>query len=355
MTGIGARIAGGSLLVALFVIGLLAAGIFAVSRPTFEHLVMLQGVSAAMAAEMFRRSVTEVFLVAVALAVAASSVLALTFGSRLSRPLERMGNAARRIANGDYGARVPRGGADELASLADSLNQMAESLEQQEQTRREFIANAAHELRTPLTNLQGYLEGLRDGVIAPERAVFVSLHEEVRRLASLAQSLLLLTEGDSARPVEIAGLDLRAAVLNAVELAAPALERQRIRLEVDLPPRLSAQANPEHLSQVLSNLLNNAARYTPEGGLVRVNARARLSDVLVTVVNTADIPTNEVPHLFERFYRVDKSRDRSRGGAGIGLAIVKQLVEGSGGEVGVESSANHASFWFSLPVSRRAS
>ena len=118
----------------------------------------------------------------------------------LARPLEEVGGAARRIAEGDYAARVPREGPEEIASLADSFNQMAASLERQEAMRRDFIANAAHELRTPLTNLQGYLEALRDGVITPDRATYESLWEEAERLVRLSRSLDALAEGDAGRP-----------------------------------------------------------------------------------------------------------------------------------------------------------
>ena len=144
----------------------------------------------------------------------------------LAKPLAEIGAAARRIADGDYAARVPREGPEELASLADSFNQMAASLERQEQMRRDFIANAAHELRTPLTNLQGYLEALRDGVITADRATYESLHEEADRLVRLSRSLDALAEGDAgSSPPATIELDLAAAVRSALDLAAPSIER----------------------------------------------------------------------------------------------------------------------------------
>ena len=122
-------------------------------------------------------------------------------------------------------------------------------------------------------------------------------------------------------------------------------------MELHLPNQLAARAQSDQLAQVLANLLQNASRYTPEGGVVSITAEARPNDALVSISNSGDgIPSGDLPHVFERFYRVEKSRDRARGGAGIGLAIVKQLVESSGGRVGAESSGSLTRFWFSLPI-----
>ena len=229
---------------------------------------------------------------------------------------------------------------------------MAASLERQEAMRRDFIANAAHELRTPLTNLQGYLEALRDGVIEADAATYESLHEEADRLVRLSRSLDALAEGDAgASPARLVELDLTGAIRSALELAAPSIERAGLRLHDDLPDALPARADPDRLAQVLANLLSNAVRYTPRGGVVTVRAERRPADVLVSVSNTGEgIPPEDLERVFERFYRVEKSRDRARGGAGIGLAIVKQLVESSGGRVGAESGDGQTRFWFSLPA-----
>jgi signal transduction histidine kinase len=301
---------------------------------------------------MYDSAVMNVVIAAIVVAGAASLALAVVLARMLAHPLAEIGSAARRIAEGDYAARVPRTGPEELASLADSFNQMAESLADQERMRRDFIANAAHELRTPLTNLQGYLEALRDGVITADRATYESLHEEADRLVRLSRSLDALAEGDAATgPPAAREVDLGAAIRSAVELAGPAFERRAIAVELDLPDRLPARASPDHLAQVLGNLVSNAARYTAEGGRVTIRAERRPSDVLVSVSNTGDpIPADDLAHVFERFYRVEKSRDREHGGAGIGLAIVKQLVEASGGRVGAESRDGSTRFWFSLPA-----
>jgi signal transduction histidine kinase len=350
-SGIATRIALAALAAAGIGLLILALGVLVVGGRVFTDLMMKAGDSAEHARTMYDESVTTVVIAAVLVAGLASIGLAILMARMLARPLRDVGAAARRIADGDYAARVPREGPEEIASLADSFNQMATSLEEQERMRRDFIANAAHELRTPLTNLQGYLEALRDGVIVADRSTFESLWDEAERLVRLSRSLDALAEGDAAHAAPaLLPIDLAGAVRSAVELAQPALERAGLHLVVDVPDTLPARANPDHLAQVLANLLSNAVRYTPAGGTVAVRAERRSGDLLVSVGNSGDaIPADDLERVFERFYRVEKSRDRARGGAGIGLAIVKQLVEAGGGRVGAESGDGQTRFWFSVP------
>ena len=349
--GITMRIALLALLVAMVAVGIITIGVLVVAQSTFSQLMVEAGQSADLARAMFDHSVIAVFAVAALIAAVVSLVLASLLALRLARPLREIARAARRFAEGEYTARVRRSGPEEISSLADSFNQMAEQLEEQERLRREFIINAAHELSTPLTNLQGYLEALRDGVIPPSATQFQSLHEEVERLVRLSKSLQVLAQeqGPDGR-TSPETIDLVPAVRSAVELARPSFESKGIDVRLRLPERLLARANADQLGQVLGNLLQNASRYTPEAGTVTVVAEMRPGDVLVSITNTGDgIPQRDLPHVFERFYRVEKSRDRARGGAGIGLAIVKQLVEATGGRVGAESGAGLTRFWFSLP------
>ena len=349
--GIAGRIALAAIASAAVGLVILAVGVAVVGADIFTALMVEAGDSADHAREMYDSSVTTVVIAAAVVAVLASIGLAIVLARMLARPLAEIGAAARRIADGDYAARVPRDGPEEVASLADSFNQMAASLERQESMRRDFIANAAHELRTPLTNLQGYLEALRDGVIVADRATYESLHEEADRLVRLSRSLDALAEGDAgSSPSELVQLDLALAIGSALELATPSIERAGLRLQVEVPTTLPARADPDRLAQVLANLLSNAVRYTPSGGAVTVRAERRPGDVLISVANTGDgIPADDLERVFERFYRVEKSRDRARGGAGIGLAIVKQLVEQGGGRVGAESRDGLTRFWFSVP------
>jgi two-component system, OmpR family, sensor histidine kinase BaeS len=353
--GIGSRIALAAVFVSVLAVGIVAVGTLVVGGHAFVDLMTADGHSAASAQAMFDASVGQVVAMALIGAIVAAAVLSAVLASRIASPLRDMARAASQIARGEYGARVSPEGPEELAGLAESFNSMAASLEEQERLRRELIANAAHELRTPLTNLQGYLEALRDEVIPADRATFESLWDEAERLVRLSRSLDALAEGDSvgaARP--LATLDVSGAVASAADLVAPAMAQSGLKFETDVQPSLTAIAEPDGLAQVLGNLLQNAVRYTPSGGTVRLCAERQSGAILVSVTNTGtDIPASDLPHLFERFYRVEKSRSAARGGAGIGLAIVRQLVQSFGGHVGVESRDGVTRFWFSLPAAQR--
>ena len=350
--GLAARIVLAALLPTGLAVAVLAAGVAIVGGDAFQALMVSHGETADAAQQMFNQSVRGVLLAAVVIATLLAVLVAAMLARRLARPLAEVGSAARRVADGDYAARVPREGPEELISLADSFNQMAAALEEQERMRREFIANAAHELRTPLTNLQGYLEALRDGVITADRETYDSLWEEADRLVRLARSLDALAEGEREdRPAHRVELDLAGILEASVQLVRPALEAHGVALEKRWSASLPAQGDADQLSQVLANLLQNAVRYTPDGGRVTVTGATRPGSVLVSVANSGEpIPAADLVRVFERFYRVEKSRDRARGGAGIGLAIVKQLIEAGGGRVGAESSAAETRFWFSLPT-----
>jgi two-component system sensor histidine kinase BaeS len=349
--GIAMRIALAALAVALLAIGIMAVGVLVLGAQSFADLMAEHGESTAESQEMFTDSVGWVVAGTIAVAIVASFVLAGVLGARLAMPLREIGRVARRLADGDYAARIPRRGPEEIVSLSDSVNQMAAALEEQERLRREFIANAAHELRTPLTNLQGYLEALRDGVIEPDPATFESLWDEAERLVRLSRSLDTLAEGDAGTTIGTpVALDLAVVIRSAVDLARPGILAGHHVLTASVPDGLIARADPDQLAQVLANLLQNAIRYTPSGGRIEIRAEQRPGDVLVAVTNTGDgIPREDLPRVFERFYRVEKSRDRARGGAGIGLSIARQLVEAAGGHIGAESRDGRTTFWFSLP------
>ena len=336
--------------VAAIAVGIIAIGVLGVSKETFSNLMVSHGESSESARAMFDQSVTMIFLAAAAAALLLSVVLAIVLALRITRPLRNIESGARTLAAGDYSVRVREGGSLELASLARSFNHMASSLAAGEVLRRQLIADFAHELRTPLTNLQGYLEALRDGIVPPTAEAFTSLGEEVDRLNRLSISLDALTEGAEMQTATT-NIDVSGAVTDAANIARPALERQSVRLTDRIQPGLRGRANSDRLAQILHNLLSNALRYTPPGGEVVIAASSTHRHILVAVVNSGDpIPDSELSRLWDRFYRVEKSRDRASGGAGIGLAIVKELVESAGGEVGVESKLGRNRFWFTIPA-----
>jgi signal transduction histidine kinase len=345
------RIAAASLAVAGAALGLVAVGVLRIASDVFAELMVAAGDTAEHAHAMFDESVSLVFILAALIATVAALALATVLARRLAQPLERLVDAVRRIPDTDLATPVPEEGPPELRALAAAYNGMVARLAEQEEVRREFVANASHELRTPLTNLQGYLEAMRDGVIPAEPAAFESLGEEVERLRRLAASLDVLAGGDEARssPTQV---DLVALARAALELVGPAAARRSIGLEFEPSDGALVVGRADELTQVLANLLQNAVRFTPAGGTVHTTVERRGDGYTVRVANTGpDIPDVELPRVWERFYRVEKSRDRATGGAGIGLAIVKRLVEDAGGRVGASSGAGWTTFWFDLPAS----
>ena len=349
-SGIAGRIAAAALAVAGIALVVVAIGVLRVGAESFAALMVAAGDSAGHAHEMFDASVAVVFGFALVIAAIVAVALAAVLARMLARPIRQIAAAAARIAAGDLTTRVPEAGPSEVRALAVAYNAMADRLEEQEMMRREFVVNASHELRTPLTNLQGYLEALRDGVLPPDPATFDSLREEADRLGRLAASLDVLAgaEGERPRPTSV---DLGGLVRNAADLAAPALARRSIALSVEAPDGLIVEARQDEIAQVMANLLQNAVRYTPASGSVAVSVMRVPNGVQVRVANSGSpIPSEDLPRVWERFYRVEKSRDRERGGAGIGLAIVRRLVEDAGGRVGAASDEAWTTFWFRLPA-----
>jgi two-component system sensor histidine kinase BaeS len=287
--------------------------------------------------------VQEAILVSVVVAGAVAVLASLVVALWITRPLRHMADAARRIANGQYGQRVAYQAADEIGEFTGAFNDMASRLEATERLRSELLATVAHELRTPLTNIEGYMEGLLDGVVDPEPATYEMVRKEAGRLSRLVGDIQRLSR-------------LEAGVERLDPRLRPRFEQKDLTLTLDLPDSLPAVwVDGDKLQQVLLNLLTNAYRYTPERGSVSVHVRDSGGGLRFAVTDTGiGVPPDDLPHIFERFYRVDKSRSTAGGGAGIGLAVVKSLVEQSGGTIGAESYPGRGTtVWFTLPSSPR--
>jgi two-component system, OmpR family, sensor histidine kinase BaeS len=345
-------------LIALFVIlALVVAGVMIVAVQQFSseqvmHLAMQAGSSPEQAQAMFDESVGRVLLLGGLVGVIFGAFAAWWLLRRLLRPLERLTDASRAIASGNLAARVAEPADPELRRLADAFNQMAATLERMEQLRRALVEDVAHELRTPLTSLRGYTEALADGVVEPTPEMLRTVHEEIVRLGSLVDALDQLARGEAARSQALSEVDLEDVVARAVAIASPELASRRISVRIEdaqAIPRLMAE--PGAIDQVVTNLMQNAARYTNDGGSVTVMIGLEDGWVRCAVANTgAEIPPNELPLIWERLHRVDPSRTRASGGAGIGLAIVRQIVESLGGRVGAQSANGTTEVWFELPV-----
>jgi histidine kinase len=263
--------------------------------------------------------------------------------------------ASRRIAEGHFDERIRSEGEDELSQMAGSFNRMAEQLEQIENMRRRLIGDVAHELRTPLTAIKGSAEGLIDGVLPATVETFQQIHAESERLSRLVDDLQELSRVESgAIQLDVHPVDLTAAIQTVGGRMRHLFNEKRIALTLNLPgvPTL-VSADEDRLIQVLTNLMGNALRYTPEGGKVTVTAAAEKAHALISIRDTGiGIPQDQVARIFERFYRVDKSRARPGGGSGIGLTIAMHLVEAHGGRIWAESPGENkgSAFLFTLPL-----
>ena len=303
--------------------------------------------------EMFLDAVHRYLIWASLAAVALAGVSSFLLTRRVLQPLSRMADVTRAVASGDYTARVRVDSGDEIGQLANAFNRMANSLERVEQLRKAMVADVAHELRTPLTNVRGYLEALSDGVLPPSPETFAILQQEILRLVRLAEDLLQLAKADAARAhLQRQTISLPARV---DEVRGP--YRLRFRDKGITPEVRIAQgaervtADRDKLMQMVGNLAENAWQYTPHGGQVTVHLERVPDGVRLTAANSGNgIAAEDLPFIFERFYRADKSRSRDLGGAGIGLAIVKELAEAHGGSVGAASSTAETRVWFTLPV-----
>ena len=311
----------------------------------------------------FRAAVTEALTVA-ALAALLAAVLVSVFVSRqVVAPIQSMMNASKRIAEGHYEERVnvagdlEKGEQDELAQLAIRFNQMAARLQQTEVMRRQLIGDVSHELRTPLTSIKGSMEGLIDGVLPATEEIFQGIYLEADRLQRLVNDLQELSR------VEAGAYELSPHQVNCsklVEATVARLERQfedkGVALETNISPGLpEVLMDEDRIGQVLLNLVGNALQYTPSGGKVTISVDHHNGEVQIAVSDTGiGVPPEHLPHLFTRFYRVDKSRSRAGGGSGIGLTIAKHLVEAHGGRIWVRSqeAGKGSTFAFTLPVSK---
>lgn len=272
---------------------------------------------------------------------------------QITSPLHALAGAARQIAAGDLSARIQRPRNDEIGQVGQAFNSMADNLAQSESARRNMIADIAHELRNPLGAIQGQLEAMLDGVFPITPAEIASLHEDTLLLTRLVDDLRDLALADAGqlqverRPTDLGELARRVAATFAAQTA-----ESGVALNVEVAGVVQANVDPLRIEQVLRNLIGNALRYTPRGAGVRIQvACADGKSAIVRVVDTGSgISRDDLPHVFERFWRGDKSRARSAGGAGLGLAIAKQLILAHNGSIGVESEPGKgATFWFTVP------
>jgi len=298
-------------------------------------------------------SLTVALLASLAVSVAVSGYLA----RRLQRSLRPVVRAAADVAAGHYAVSLdPPGLGEELGELTDAFNRMAGQLGRIEETRRRMLGDLAHEVRTPVATLRAYVEALEDGLAPLDAETFTVMQAQISRLSRLAEDVAALSRAEEAeqslqrRPVPPAELAAAAGATVADRFVA-----KRVRLETRVPSWLpTVLVDPDRMGQVLTNLLDNALRYTPAGGDVVVSGDLTGDLVRLTVADSGQgLAPEHLPHVFERFYRADAARDRAHGGSGIGLAIVKALVEAHGGRVSASSGGLGRGAVFTIDLPRK--
>jgi two-component system sensor histidine kinase BaeS len=305
----------------------------------------------------FQATFNESLVIAVMAASFAALIVSFIFSRNILAPVRVMKNASQRIAEGHYDERVQVSGSDELHQLAGSFNLMAEQLEQVEDMRRRLIGDVAHELRTPLTAIKGYAEGLMDNVLPASAETYQQIHAESERLSRLVDDLQELSRVESrATQLDIRPVDSAALINTVIKRLQYQFDEKRVILSSSLPREpIHLLADEDRMIQVLTNLIGNALQYTPENGAVTVSMARDKDEARISVSDTgAGIPPEHLARIFDRFYRVDKSRTRSRGGSGIGLTIAKHLVEAHGGKLWAQSAGENKGsvFTFTLPLAK---
>lgn len=326
--------------------GSVAAGIVIVSTPIAVSLSVIS-------------KITNIFL-SVAIIVVLIAVLAVSFFARShSRPLKDMARAATSFGHGDLDARVKIGDgySEEMEELALAFNNMATALQKSEYQRQEFVANVSHELKTPMTTIAGYIDGILDGTIPPERQEYYlnMVSDETKRLSRLVRSMLdisrLQSEGGIPEEKKI-HFDLAECAGRVLITFEQKINQKKLEVDVDFPEHsVYTLAEQDSVTQVIYNLIDNAVKFCPEGGTLGLRIREGGGKAYISVSNEGDtIPSEELPLVFDRFHKTDKSRSQNRDGWGLGLYIVKTIVSSHGENISVTSRDGKTEFTFTMPL-----
>ena len=341
----------------LFVaVSLVGPGAFdAAMRHAMSGMEGMSEMMSALVRSAYQDAVQAALGIAIAVATVAAVVASIALATRVSRPIGRLAQAASRIAAGHYAERVPVSSDDEIGQLAESFNTMAASLESTERRRLQLVGDVAHELRTPLATIDGYLEGIEDGVIRPRDATWLLLRGETARLSRMVNDLQELWRAEARQlPLSLKTVELEPELLAVKERFAAQAQENGIEIRIVVEPsRPAARADVERLAQIVDNFLSNAIRYSPRGSAVTLSAAREGDGVAVSVTDQGPGLTEEqLERVFERFYRADPSRSRALGGSGIGLAIARALAEAMGGrvEASSEGEGRGATFRLTLPA-----
>jgi len=360
-------------ILAALVVTVMFVGPLSVERATFQSMMggqmgpprqgnelrempMMAGFVESIRANL-RATISNGLLLAGLGALIAATLASWTISRRIVQPLQDLAHASQRIAAGHYDERLDTqdAGDDELGDMIHSFNRMAEALEATEALRQQLIADVSHELKTPLASIKGYMEGLQDGVIEATPETYELVHREADRLGRLVRDLQLLSRAEAHQlRLETAPCDARSIVESALAFLQPQFDGKGVTLEADVPEtRVDVLADFDRARQVMLNVVGNALQYTAEGGHVRVELSREKGAARISVHDSGvGLDAKDLQAVFERFYRVDKSRARASGGSGIGLTIARHIVEEHGGRIWAESDGpgRGSTFHFTLPL-----
>ncbi|MHB1654320.1 MAG: sensor histidine kinase [Desulfitobacteriaceae bacterium] len=300
---------------------------------------------------LFDRTMQFYLLRASLLAVIVAGILYYYLVKKLILPLQRLGISTQKLAQGEFQPCPEIPSEDEIGRLIAAFNHLALKLQQTEELRKKMVSDIAHELRTPLTNINGYLEALSSGVIQGDPELYQSLHEEALHLTGLVEQLHQLNIWESKRlgQGELQKIPMETVIETTLKSFELELRNKKIESQANIQAA-HVLGNKEGLKQVLTNLLKNVLNYD-QGGWVKIDGKPLGYAYKVMVTNVGQpIPTDKADQVFERFYRLDSSRNRKTGGSGLGLAIMKEIIEQHGGEVGLISRGDEHSFWFTVPL-----
>ncbi len=303
--------------------------------------------------------ISNIFLTAAVFVVLVSVLAVTAFARRESRPLRDMARAANAFGHGDLDSRVKLEDdySEEVEELALAFNNMASSLQKSEYQRQEFVANVSHELKTPMTTISGYVDGILDGTIPPERRdhYLQIVSDETKRLSRLVRSMLDISQLQNAEGIpeeKKMQFDLEESVGQVLITFEKKINDKKLNVDVEMPEHpVYTFANRDYITQVIYNLLDNAVKFCPDGGDLGVRIRESSSKAYVSVSNSGEtIPPEELSLVFDRFHKIDKSRSQNRDGWGLGLYIVKTIVCSHGENISVSSKDGKTEFTFTMPL-----
>jgi histidine kinase len=287
----------------------------------------------------FRAAIQTALFSAVAVGIVVAALSSWLLSRRIVKPIRSVVQSSHTIADGHYDQRLEKQSNDELGELIDSFNRMANALSQTENMRRQLLADVTHELKTPLASIKGYVEALEDGVMPATPETFQTIHDEASRLQRLVQDLSELSLVESGQiTLHPEKIPLQEFLRDLIHRMFATFSSKQIHVDMQIADGLDLFADRDRTAQILTNLLANAAQYTPDGGWVKISAIQAGAMAEIRVQDSGiGISASDLPHLFQRFFRADRSRARRSGGSGIGLTITRHLVEAQGGTIRAES------------------